>query len=266
MEPLTVLVADEESGDAVPGGSGLRATRSVEAACRARRLFVVTSATALPRVSGCISRAAKLHRLHGLFVRNDMGREWGTQIFERAALRRIRNSLVHSDPAVGRRILKASALGAEEHFVADAAVANGLVFVMDCAFRLYEMPFDAYPALRRIPPAARRDFEIVLDGAYLHWPEFDVDVDLESVRLAIDPARRRAAERERLLSDQSFGRAVRALREERGLRQSDVPALSERQVRRIEKGAPATVAAIDALAKAHGLDADAYLEEVAARI
>lgn len=150
--------------------------------------------------------------------------------------------------------------------IADATVANDLIFVMDCAFRLYEMPVDAYPALRRIPAESRAEFEIVLDGAYLHWPAFDVDLDLESIRMAVDPERRKAAERERLVHDQAFGVAVRALREERGLRQSDIAGLSERQVRRIEKGATAGVAAIDALAAAHAMDAELYLEEVALRI
>lgn len=268
MEPLTVLVADKASDAALPDGfeAILRATRSVRAACHAKRLFVLSSATTLPSVSECISRAAKHHRLQGLFIRNDLGRDWVNQIFERAALRRIRNSVVHSDPNVGRRIVKASAMANERRLIADATVAGDRIFVMDCAFQLYEMPFDGYPALRRIPPRARGSFEIVLDGAYLHWPEEDVDLDLESIRMAIDPERRKAGERERLIHDRAFGLAVRMLREEHGLRQSDVPGLSGRQVRRIEKGSTATVTAIDALAAAHRMDADRYLEEVAARI
>jgi hypothetical protein len=268
MEPLTVLVAGRDSEAAVPRGyeASLHATRSIEAARDAKRLFVVSSAFTLPSVSECISLAAKHHRLHGLFVHNDMGRDWVNQIFERAALRRIRNSVVHSDPIVGRRILKAIALGAEDHFIADATTANGRIFVMDCGFRVYELPFDAYPSLRRIPPEAHDDYEIILDGAYLHWDDYDVDLDLESVQLAVDPERRAAVARKRILHDQAFGFAVRALREERSLRQSDVPGLSERQVRRIEKGATVTAAAVEALAEAHGMDPDTYLNEVAERI
>jgi hypothetical protein len=268
MEPLTVLLADRASVAAIPRGFGstLRSTRSIETARGARRLFVVSSATSLPSVSECISMAARHHRLHGLFVHNDMGDNWVNQIFERAALRRIRNSVVHSNPEVGRRILKAMALGAEDHFIADATVAHDRIFVMDCGFRVHEMPFDTYPALRKIPPEWRNDWEIILDGAYLHWDDYDVDLDLESIRLATDPARRAAVERKRILHDQAFGHAVRLLREERGLRQSDVAGLSERQVRRIEKGATVTGAAVDALAEAHGMDADTYLNEVAERI
>lgn len=268
MEPLTVLVSGRESVAAVPRGYefSLHATRSIETALGARRLFVVSSATTLPSVSECISMAARRHRLHGLFVHNDMGDNWANQIFERAALRRIRNSVVHRDPAVGRRILTAMSLGAEEHFIADATVANDRIFVMDCGFRIFELPFDAYPSLRRIPPQARDHYDIILDGAYLHWDDYDVDLDLESIRLALDPERRAAVERRRILHDQAFGAAVRTFRKERGLRQSDVAGLSERQVRRIEQGATVTAGAVDALAEAHGMDADTYLNEVAERI
>lgn len=269
MEPLTVLVADPEGDSALPEGLDtglLRATRSIETARDARRVFVVSSATGLPAVAPCISHAARRHRLHGLFIRNDMGEHWVMQIFERASLRRIRNSVVHRDTRVGQRILQALALGAPEHFIADATVANGSIHAMDCAFNLYEMPFDAYPALRRIDPDQRRDYDIIMDGAFLHWGAYDVDLDLESIRIATDPRLRARVERERVMHDEAFGAAVRAFREERGLRQADVPGLSERQVRRLEKGETVTVAAVDALAAAHGLDADTYLNEVGDRM
>lgn len=268
MVPLTVLVADEESDAALPSGfeSSLRPTRSLKDACDAKRLFVVSSATTLPSVSGCVSRAARNHRLYGLFVRNDIGEEWVVQIFERAALRRVRNSVVHRNPLVARRILQAFAVGAPEHFIADATLAGDRIFVMDCAFRFYEMPFDTYPALRRIPREHRIFFDVILDGAFLRWDDYDVDLDLESIRLALDPELRKAAERKRILHDRAFGAAVRVFREERGLLQSQIPGLSERQVRRIEKGATVTPAAIDALAAAHQMDPDDYLNEVAERI
>lgn len=269
MEPLTVLLMDRESDSVLPEGLGaglLRATRSLEGAREARRVFIVSSATGLPAVARYISHAARNHRLHGLFVRNDMGDHWVMQIFERASLRRIRNSVVHRDPAVAQRILQAMALRAEAHFIADATVADDTLHVMDCAFNLHEMPFDAYPALRRIPAGRRRDYEIILDGAYLRWDDFDVDLDLESVRLATDPELRARVERQRVMHDEAFGRAVRAFREEKGLRQSDIAGLSERQVRRIETGETVTLAAVDALAAAHGLSPDDYLNAIAERI
>lgn len=266
MMSLALLIADQAASDALPRRlrERLNATREPARACAADRVFVVASATALPEVAGCVSRASHQHRLGGLLVLNDLGREWVNQIFNRAGLRRIAQSVVHRDPAVFERILNAAALGAQRSMIADATVAGETLFVLGCDFRLHEMPFSAYPALAAIPPADRGRFEIQLDGAFLHWPAHDVDLDLESVVLAVDPARRRTAAVARLAEDEAFGRAVRALRKSRGLVQSGVTGLSERQVRRIESGeSTATAESAEALAAAHGMDTDEYLEALA---
>jgi hypothetical protein len=47
------------------------------------------------------------------------------------------------------------------------------------------------------------------------------------------------------------------------LRQSGITGLSERQVRRIEKGGRTTIEALRRLASAHRMDLDAYLNELA---
>lgn len=269
MTTLALLIADEDASDALPRAlrERLNATRDTVRACAADRLFVLASATALPQVAECVSRASHLHRLGGLLVLNDLGREWVNQIFNRAGLRRIAQSVVHRDPAVFARILNAAALGAQRSMIADATVAGDTLFVLGCDFRLHEMPFSAYPALAAIPPAGRSDFEIQIDGAFLHWAAHDVDLDLESVVLATDPEKGRAAALARLAEDEAFGRAVRALRTSMDVLQSGVPGLSDRQVRRIESGqSTATSASVDALAAAHGMDADAYLEAVAERM
>lgn len=266
MASLALLIADDRAGGALPRPlrDRLNATRDAERAAGADRMFVLASATALPRVAESVSRASHLHRLGGLLVLNDLGSEWVNQIFNRAGLRRITQSVVHRDPEVFARILNAAALGAQRSIIADATVAGETLFVLGCDFRLHEMPFAAYPALAAIPPAGRERFEIHLDGAFLHWPAHDVDLDLESVVLATDPERRRAAEIARTVEDAAFGRAVRALRNSRGVRQSGIAGLSERQVRRIEAGeSTATTDALDALAAAHGMEAGEYLESVA---
>jgi hypothetical protein len=193
MASLALLIADGPASDALPRRlrERMNATLDPVLACAADRVFVLASATALPRVAECVSRASHLHRLGGLLVLNDMGREWVNQIFNRAGLRRITQSVVHRDPAVFARILNAAALGAQRSTIADATVAGDTLFVLGCDFRLHEMSFGAYPALAAIPAAERGDFEVQLDGAFLHWAAYDVDLDLESVVLATDPERRR---------------------------------------------------------------------------
>ena len=61
-----------------------------------------------------------------------------------------------------------------------------------------------------------------------------------------------------------YGAAIRKVREEAGISQSKIEGLTERQLRRIEQGeCRATRTALAALAKAHGLDANAYMERLA---
>jgi transcriptional regulator with XRE-family HTH domain len=59
---------------------------------------------------------------------------------------------------------------------------------------------------------------------------------------------------------------MRAVREEHGLRQGDIPGLSERQVRRLEQGhAFPQAKTVEKLAAAHGLSVADYLKELATR-
>ena len=54
-------------------------------------------------------------------------------------------------------------------------------------------------------------------------------------------------------------------RHDHGLRQSDIPGLSERQVRRYEHGARVPLASLKLLAQAHGMELNGYLDELAKR-
>lgn len=63
--------------------------------------------------------------------------------------------------------------------------------------------------------------------------------------------------------DLGFGEAVAALRKQCGLKQAEIQGLSERQVRRIEKGERTKVDTLAILAKSHGLSLKAYLDKIA---
>jgi len=64
--------------------------------------------------------------------------------------------------------------------------------------------------------------------------------------------------------NERYGAAIRKLREQAGLSQSQIEGLTERQLRRIEQGeCRATSSALAALAKALGLDTNSYMEQVA---
>jgi len=91
----------------------------------------------------------------------------------------------------------------------------------------------------------------------------DIHLDLDSVRSALDPDFRDQRAAQRVKHDVNFGKAIATLRQEQGLRQSDIAGLSERQLRRIERGARASVSALRSLAASHDLDLNDYLNAVA---
>jgi len=236
--------------------------RQADEAVSARKLFVFTSATRLDRLAEVISASNKQNRLQALLVESDVEPEWVPFMLKRAGLRTLRNMLVHQGSALPQRVLDAWVHGQHHDSIAAATVVGERLIVVSCAFDPFEIGFDAYPALTRIPVAERAEFEIEEDGVFLHWPEADVHLDLHDIRLALDPKLRAKSRTQKLAHDQAFGNAVRTLRQQHGIAQASIPGLSSRHVRRIENGYVPGLEAIDALARAHGLDPDAYLELV----
>lgn len=165
------------------------------------------------------------------------------------------------------RILNAWEAGAADKLIAEATVAGELLLVQSCDFKLHKIPFDSLKALARLPVTDRDKFEIASDGSCLHWDKQDIDLDLDTFRYAIDPKWRAAKDRESLLHNKRFGKAVAELRRDRDLTQNGFIGVSEREIRRIEKGQtlPRT-STLEAIASGHAMTLDEYLAEVARRI
>jgi hypothetical protein len=269
---LTVLMGD----DTVPAGmlsAGSPVSRihllsdcDLPLAAAARKLFVITPASRLGELAPCISEASRHHRLQALLVRTDVEPEWVPFMLRRAGLRTLRNLLVHSDIGLPVRMLRAWSLGVQRDSIAAATTWDDRLLVVTCAFEEFEIGFGAYPALRRLPSPERARFQVEDDGMFLHWPESQVHLTVDDLRLATDPALRARAQARRLAHDQAFGAAVRALREGSGIAQARVEGLSARHLRRIENGYVPGDDAIAALAAAHGLDPAEYLEAVSERM
>jgi hypothetical protein len=268
MDTLTVLTGEKSlwplGKEASPERVIVRylSEHDLEEAASARKLFVFISATRLVDFAEIISLSNKQNRLQALLVDSDIQPEWVPFMFKRAGLRTLRNMLVHHGGALPRRVLEAWIHGQQHDTIAAATVVADRLLVVSCGFDSHEIGFDAYPALQRIPLKERSQFEIEEDGVFLHWPNADVHLDLPDVRLALDPKRRKKAKLQRLAHDKAFGAAVRAVRQQHSIAQAAIPELSARHVRRIENGYIPGVEAIDALARAHGLDPDEYLEQV----
>ena len=229
-----------------------------------RNIFVLVPASELPEVSEFVSIANRRHQLRALLVRDDVQPSSIPQMFERAGLRMVRNTVVYSDPGIPLRVLTAWPQNAQEQLIAKASVSKDRLFVLSCALQPYEVAFDSMPSLKRIPVAERGSFVVDEDGSYIHWPSPDIHLDLDAIRTAIDPDAHARAEAAKALHDSRYGAAIAKLRLRMGLKQSEIKGLSERQVRRIEKGEGTTYEALRRLASAHRMDLESYLRELAA--
>ncbi|MFU8891136.1 MAG: helix-turn-helix domain-containing protein [Anaerosomatales bacterium] len=269
---LTIVMADPGFEGPLPGGPktsvlSLAAVESIDVKRDKSYYFVFTSASGLELVAELVHAANSVHRLRALFVRADVECTWFIPMFERANLRTLRNTLMHTDPAVPQRVINAWQMGAQDQLIADATVSDDRLFVRSCALESFEVRFDDVPALARLSERERASFVIDPDGSYLYWEASDTHVGLEMVRFAIDPTFRETALLGKLAFDRRFGDAVRVIREETGLRQTDISGLSARQVSRIEAG-PGTPRqqTLHKMATAHSMTVTEYLERVAERL
>lgn len=236
--------------------------RCEQAAASVDNLLVFSAASRLDHVAECVSVANKSHRLAALVVYMDVASNWLPYVLHQSGLRALRNTIVHTDPELPTRILGAWAMGAERDCIADAAVIKNRLVVRSCSFDEYSLSFDAYPALRAIPDSARSHFELEEEGLLLYWPEFDVHLDIEDIRFANDSKRQQEARAERIADQHVIGAAFKRLREEAGLKQSDIKGISGRHIRRIESGDRLTVDTIDAFAEALEIDSDGLIERL----
>lgn len=272
VREMTIVMGDPGFEGTVPRGPktsvlSLEAVGSIDVKRSTSSYFVFTSASGLEAVAQLVHAANSAHRLRALFVRADVECTWFVPMFERANLRTLRNTLVHTDPAVPQRVITAWQMGAQDRLIADATVSAGRLFVRSCVLDSFEVAFRDVPALARMPEHERAGFVIDPDGSYLYWEASDTHVGLEMIRFAIDSAFRETSLLAKLAFDERFGRAVRAIRMERGLRQTDIPGLSPRQVSRIEAGlSTPRHETLRKIAAAHSLGVSEYLDRVAEQL
>ncbi|MCX6628002.1 MAG: hypothetical protein NTW28_10285 [Candidatus Solibacter sp.] len=265
-QELILLAHDSGAEGAVPDKRRFRVLHrpNRQTAERGRNIFVLVPASELPDVAGFVSIANRRHQLRALLVRDDVQPSSIPQMFERAGLRMMRNTVVYSDSSVPRRVLSAWTQNAQDELIAKASVSKDRLFVLSCALQPYEVAFDSMPSLKRIPLAERAGFTVDEDGSYIYWAGPDVHLDLDAIRAAVEPEAHARAEAAKALHDSRYGAAIAKLRLRMGLKQAQIEGLSERQVRRIEKGEGTTYEALRRLAVAHRMDLESYLRELAA--
>ena len=183
-----------------------------------------------------------------------------------ANLRSLRNLIVHESAGLFERvsrILNAWEANAADELIADAVVAGDELLVRSCDFALHRIPLESVKALKKLDALSRQTFKIASDGSYIHWEDSDTHLDLESLRYSVDPELKAKKDRDRLLRDTRLGAAVASVRKLHGLRQADFPGLSEREIRRIEKGdTRPRLSTLEILAQVHGMSLRDYLSSV----
>lgn len=148
--------------------------------------------------------------------------------------------------------------------IIDAYLAGDSLFVRGSKHRMLHVPVSSIPALSGQPRAILRNFVVDADGSFVHWPDLDVHLGWSQFLQAADPEELRKAQQRTEGYNKRYGDAIRKVRQEAGLSQSKIEGITERQLRRIEQGqCRATRTALATLAKAHGLDANSYMDRLA---
>jgi hypothetical protein len=231
----------------------------------AASLFVLVQSSWLERVSDVIKEAQAVHKLSGVIVRNDVALpDLLLSEFWYAKLRSLKNALIHNDFSIPRRILNAWTIGAQRQLIALATVENGVLYLRDCALERFALEKGSLALFGQMTEDQFERFEIASGGEYIHWPSHDVHLDVNAVRAINNPAEEERQRAVSLLYSQDFGAAVKCLRNQYKLRQSQMNGVSERELRRIESGASVPhTSSLRKLAAGHGVEYRQYLDELA---
>lgn len=118
--------------------------------------------------------------------------------------------------------------------IVDAYVVWSDLYVVlgDMTIRCF--PTGQLPFLADLGEAELGDFSIHTSGSYLHWHSLDLRVGASQLLQAADPLFLADVVVERYELEQ-MSRALRLFRDKKGLAQSEIPGLSARHVRRLEK-------------------------------
>jgi hypothetical protein len=161
------------------------------------------------------------------------------------------------------RVCFALGKGGNRGSIIDAYLVGDTLLVRGPRHRMLHVPLGSLSTLKGRPPAAIRKFMIDPDGSFIYWPDLDVHLGWNQFLQAVDPAELHRTQQRSAGFNRRYGAAIRKLREGSSIRQAGVEGLTERQLRRIEQGeCKATTGALNALATAHGLDVNAYMEEL----
>lgn len=134
------------------------------------------------------------------------------------------------------------------------------VFMGDLTIRSF--PIVQVPSIRSLASERLRQMEVDIDGSFLTWPNTDIHLGPSQLLQAVDPSELAEIEIERFRSENT-AMALKYMREQRGLRQTDIESLSERQVSRLETAeSRLTAGAAENFARSFDLTMTEFLDEL----
>lgn len=173
---------------------------------------------------------------------------------------------VSRDSLIVKRLIIALKRPAPWEGILDAYVLEDSLVVVLGDMSVRQIPIRRLPKVGELEAAEFRRFEIDSAGSYLYWPHHDVHMGSSQMLQAVDPT---------YLADLEIRRyemarvslALLDMRNDRHLKQTEIPGLSERHVRRLERErVRLTVKAATRFASAFGLTLSGFLDELSERI
>jgi hypothetical protein len=148
--------------------------------------------------------------------------------------------------------------------IVDAWIEDEQLVLLSASFERLAVPLEKFSNVIGTEKREIESFEIDEDGRFLYWPHADAHYGWEQIRQLVDPTVSLAARQRSAAFNKKYGTAIRSLREEYGLKQSDIEGITERHLRRVEHGElAASRDTLQCLAKATGLSLENYLKELA---
>jgi hypothetical protein len=148
--------------------------------------------------------------------------------------------------------------------ILDAHLEDGILNIVSADFTRLEVPVSRIEQLAQADMESAGNFQIDDDGSYIYWADLELHLGWEQLQQVVDPLAVRKAKQKSREFNERYGAAIRKLRQQKGLTLSEIPEISEKQLRRIERGdCRLTSNAAGKLAAAHGMDPNEYLQAVA---
>lgn len=170
------------------------------------------------------------------------------------------------DPGVVKRLLIAQTRGEAWEGLVDAYVLGTSLITVLGDLTIREFPVLRLPRLKEASSTELASFELDSSGSYLYWESKDLHLGASQLLQAVDPMYLTDVEIQRYAMEK-VSLALLDMRESRSLNQRDIPGLSERQVRRLEREeSRLTVEAAEKFADAFELSLSDFLSELSERV